>query len=80
MTTTPIQSQCVRCGASGPYVLQPVENPITRKRRHKFGLLWVLFTLLTCGFGFLLWLVWPRYNEKVGVDRFVVCSQCHARQ
>ena len=69
---------CITCGKVGS--LQPRTQSITRKRRHKFGFLWLLITLVTCGVGFLLWLVMPRYKETIGVDRYVVCMACGARQ
>lgn len=76
---------CVRCHASAPGVLQPVETPITRKRRtnHIFHLLMGVFTL-----SIWWWTVWPivtiAHNvgrpQTIGVDRFVVCRACGARQ
>jgi hypothetical protein len=45
----------------------------------KFGVTWVILTVLTGGIAFLLWLVWPRRNEPVSVDRYLQCSSCHAR-
>lgn len=69
---------CITCGAQG--TLQPRQRPLTLKRRPKFGFLWIVATVLTCGFALLLWLVWPRHRETVGVDRYAVCSACGAEQ
>lgn len=66
------------CGR-GP--LQPVEQPITVKRRSKFGAGWIIFAVLTCGIGAVLfWLAAPRVNETVSVDRYLVCGACGSRQ
>lgn len=68
---------CPRCGEVG--TLRPHERKMTRKRRAKFGLFWLAFTVLTGGFGFLLYLVWPRHEETIGVDRYMKCHACKSR-
>ena len=74
---TPSAQPCAVCGA---YNLRAIEKPITRKRRSKFGLLWLVATFLTLGIALVAYLVWPRHNEVVGVDRYLECSSCGARQ
>lgn len=68
---------CVSCG-QGPLLWN--SRPITRKRRYKFGLLWLLATLLTCGIAILFWIVMPRYKETIGYDRWLQCQHCGFRQ
>ena len=70
-------ASCAVCGAQA---LRPVEAKITEKKRVKFGLFWVILTLLTCGLTIIVWLVMPRKNVVIGVDRFMQCSACGARQ
>lgn len=50
------------------------------KRRPKFGGIWLVVTVCTCGFGVLAWLCAPRHNETVSVDRWLVCTDCGTRQ
>ena len=69
---------CMICGHQG--TLRPGHTDITRKRRVKFGFFWLVFSVITCGIGFLLWLVWPRGTEVISTDRFVVCTNCGAKQ
>ncbi len=52
-------------------------EPITEKRRVKFGLLWVVITILTGGLGLLLWLVMPRRSVTTGYVN--QCSSCGHR-
>ena len=68
---------CVRCGSTN---LVAKAEPITVKRRSKFGVIWILLTIFTGGLAFILWLIWPRHHETVGVDRYVLCMQCGMRQ
>jgi DNA-directed RNA polymerase subunit RPC12/RpoP len=68
---------CAQCGA---HTLVPHEEEITEKKRVKFGVFWVIVTILTAGVGFLVWLVWPRKNVVVGIDRYLECETCGARQ
>ena len=44
-----------------------------------FGIFWILVTIFTGGLGIVLWLIWPRHNELVSVDRYLECSACNAR-
>lgn len=50
---------------------------ITRKRRSKFGVMWLLATVVTGGFALILYIIWPRHNEVIGVDRWNECTVCH---
>lgn len=50
------------------------------KRRSKFGFLWLLATLFTGGLALILWLVMPRHNVTIGIDRYWICANCQARQ
>ena len=68
---------CVRCGSSA---LAPKQHANTMKQRPKFGAMWILITICTCGLGFLAWLVMPRHNVTMSVDRWVECTQCGMRQ
>ena len=68
---------CAQCGGSP---LRAEEKALTQKRRPKFGLGWLLFTVFTAGIGFFVWLVWPRHRETVSVDRWLTCTVCGARQ
>jgi cell division septal protein FtsQ len=68
---------CPVCGRQG--TLRSQEKAITTKKRPKFGVFWVLFTIFTAGIGFLLWLIWPRHEEVVSVDRYLQCSACKSR-
>lgn len=68
---------CPMCGQRG--TLRAVAAPITVKRRVKFGVFWVLATVLTGGLAFFVWLMMPRYNQQIAVDRYMVCSACGSR-
>ena len=68
---------CVICGS---HTLTPKSDQLTRKRRVKFGGIWLLVCILSVGFGLIAYLVWPRTTEVVGVDRYLECSTCGARQ
>ena len=68
---------CPVCGAAGS--LHSRQKELTEKRRVKFGVFWVLFSLLTGGLGFLLWLVMPRSKQVISVDRYMECGACRAR-
>jgi hypothetical protein len=59
--------------------MRSIQNEITTKKRPKFGIFWILVTIFTGGIGFLVWLIWPRHKEVVGVDRYLECSSCKAR-
>lgn len=66
------------CGATS---LQPAEQPITVKRRRKFGASWIILSILTCGvYTVIAWLAMPRVDETVSIDRYLVCQNCGARQ
>ena len=67
--------RCVVCGKT-TLALQE----ITPRRRPKFGCLWWVLTVLTAGIALIVWLVWPRHEEDISVDRFVQCTSCGARQ
>lgn len=55
----------------------PTTKPVYRKERSKFGFLWLIFTIITCGFGLLLWLVWPRHKVLIGdTVTGYVCTNC----
>ena len=56
------------------------EEKLTRKRRVKFGFVWLLVCILSLGVGLIGYLLWPRRTEVVGVDRYLQCSECKARQ
>ena len=68
------------CAFCGGHTLIPREQPITRKRRAKFGAGWLVLTILTGGLALLLYLIWPRHNEVVSVDRWIECRSCGGRQ
>jgi hypothetical protein len=68
------------CRVCGAHTLASREHKLTTKRRSKFGFLWLLATILTGGIGLLIYLVWPRHNEVTGVDRWLECTSCGARQ
>lgn len=51
---------------------------LTVKRRPKFGVFFILMSLVF-GLGLLMWLVWPRHKEVIGVDRWHECRACKAR-
>lgn len=70
-------ASCVICGS---HTLSPKVEQLTRKRRVKFGAIWLLVTLLSVGIGLIAYLIWPRTTEVVGVDRYLECSTCGARQ
>jgi hypothetical protein len=68
------------CAVCGAHALVARETPLTRKRRVKFGFLWLVFCIVTGGLGLIVYLVWPRRTEVLNVDRFLVCTTCNARQ
>jgi hypothetical protein len=68
---------CVVCGSTQ---LRPEEKQLTEKKRPKFGFLWLIGSIFTGGIVFLLWLIWPRHKVTIGVDRWVTCKSCGARQ
>lgn len=72
----PSGAACKICGVPGMLITKNV--PLTQKRRVKFGVFWIVFTILTGGVGFLVWLVWPRKQETIGMDRSVMCRSCGA--
>ena len=55
-------------------------NEIRSKTRVKFGVFWVVLTFLTCGLTFFVWLMMPRENRLLSVDRYNECSNCKVRQ
>jgi hypothetical protein len=67
---------CKFCGAN---TLRPKSKEITQKKRVKFGIFWILVSCISLGFGLILWLILPRKNVVVSVDRWVECSNCGAR-
>lgn len=64
------------CG--GPVV--PRERQLTMKERPKFGATWVILSLFTCLLAAVLWLMMPRKKVVTGVDRWLECTSCGARQ
>ena len=76
-TPTAAPRACAQCGSA---TLVAAEDPLTTKKRPKFGFLWVIMTLLTGGLALILYLIWPRHKEKIGVDRYLKCNTCGARQ
>lgn len=73
----PTPQACPVCGLVGTLRSQQIER--TTKTRVKFGVIWVLISLLSLGLGVVLWLIWPRRTEVTGVDRWLECGSCHAR-
>ena len=69
---------CVNCGQVG--TLRSHQKDLTQKKRVKFGIFWVLISLISLGIGFIVWLIMPRRNEVVGVDRYNECTNCRTRQ
>ena len=70
MTTATHAATCPSCQRG---VLRA--QPITEKRRIKFGVLWVLVSLLSIGLAVLVWLVMPRRNVVTGyVNTCDVCG------
>jgi hypothetical protein len=59
--------------------MRSAQNQITTKKRPKFGIFWILVTIFTGGLGIILWLIWPRRDEVVSVDRYLQCTSCNAR-
>jgi len=68
---------CPVCGLVG--TLRSRENKITIKKRPKFGVFWVLATIVTGGIALILWLIWPRSKQVVSVDRYLECGNCRSR-
>lgn len=64
------------CPVCGKCDWKAREERHTMKRRPKFGLLWILVSIVSLGLGVLLWLVWPRRKVTVGVDRYLECRAC----
>jgi hypothetical protein len=73
----PMPGSCPVCGAVG--TLQSRQQELTVKQRPKFGVFWVLLTICTCSLAFFAWLVMPRKNVVVNVDRYLQCNACKAR-
>lgn len=73
-TTNPITCTC---GTLATPVAH--RHELTDKRRSKFGVLWLLFTLATGGLGFFAWLIWPRHKVVIGVENWVECPTCKRR-
>ena len=69
---------CPYCGQTGTLI--PKTREITEKRRPKFGVFWVLISLISVGIGFVLWLVMPRRKQVVSVDRYDYCTACKQPQ
>jgi hypothetical protein len=75
--TSDVGAACRVCGA---HDLVAREEELTEKQRVKFGIFWLFITIITAGIGFLIWLIMPRKNVVVGVDRYLECKSCGARQ
>jgi hypothetical protein len=73
----PPSGGCVNCGQTG--TLKSVAKDLTEKRRPKFGIFYVLLTLVV-GLGLILWLIAPRKKVVVSVDRYNECKNCGVRQ
>ena len=67
---------CPACGTKGS--LTPKSKEITEKRRVKFGIFFILLSLIG-GLGVLLWLITPRKTQVISVDRWNECSACGAQ-
>ena len=74
VSTDAVPRLCPACGQRAP--VQHYVRPITRKRRVKFGAIWVFLTLITLGWAVLGYLMWPRRTETIGVDRWNQCMFC----
>jgi hypothetical protein len=70
----PSAGACKVCGVVGR--LRAENKTITSKKRAKFGVFWLLFSILTGGVGILIWLILPRKHETIGVDRSIKCLAC----
>lgn len=73
----PSPAACPICGGAGTLRAKSVE--LTEKRRVKFGIFWVLITLVSFGLGLVLYLIMPRKSVVTGVDRFMECGSCGSR-
>lgn len=73
----PAPGACPVCGARGTLQAREVER--TELRRVKFGVFWVLVSLMSLGLGVILYLIFPRKTVVVGTDRFMECGACHSR-
>jgi len=62
------------CGRHG--TLWSRQNELTTKKRPKFGIIWIVVTIVTGGLGLILRLIWPRHKEVISVDRYLECSAC----
>lgn len=67
------------CAVCGEHSMVSRQEQLTEKKRVKFGVVWILATILTGGLGLVLWLVWPRSKQVIGVDRYLECRSCKAR-
>ena len=67
------------CPVCGQHTLVAHQENLTAKRRPKFGVFWVLFTIFTGGLALIAYLIWPRHRVVVGVDRYLGCTSCGAR-
>ena len=79
-TTQPAPQSAAACVICGAHTLTPKTEQLTRRRRSKFGVMWLLATILTGGIALLAYLVWPRHDEIIGVDRYLECTTCGGRQ
>ena len=67
------------CPMCGQFTMRARSDNITVKKRVKFGVMFVLLSVVTLGGGIILWLILPRKNVTVGVDRYMECGSCMAR-
>lgn len=74
---SPTPASCPICGGVGTLRAKSVE--LTEKKRVKFGIFWVLITLVSFGLGLVLYLIMPRKTVVTGVDRFMECASCQSR-
>lgn len=72
----PAVAHCGHCGM--PAGVKTITRDITQKQRVKFGVFWVLASFFTLGGALALWLIMPRKNVVISVDRQHVCAACGA--
>ena len=77
---TGVATSATPCRICGAHALEAKHQQHTRKRRSKFGLLWLIAKFLTLGVALVAYIIWPRHSEVVSVEHYLQCRQCGARQ
>lgn len=69
-----VQAVCPYCRSVG--TIRNHKRQAKRRYRAKFGLGWLLLTILTFGLALIPYVLTANRREVVGVDRYTECTAC----